>query len=78
MDQAVKIFDHKHFEPETARVRFKRGKVFQATGKLKEAEADFAIALRLYNELNGPSKRASKIEDLNDSDFDHKIMFWSR
>lgn len=79
LDRAALIFDgHEHFKPEAARVHFKRGTLFRKMGKQVESDAEFAVALRLFNEINARDRRVEKIEDLTDADFDRKVMFWSR
>jgi len=47
-------------------------------GKRVESDSEFAVALRLFNEINAPDRHVDRIEELTDADFDRKVMFWSR
>ena len=79
LDRAILIFGgHEHFKPEAARVHFKLGTLLRKMGKQVESGAEFAVALRLFNEINAPDRHADRIEDLSHVDFDRKVMFWSR
>ncbi|KAJ3497234.1 hypothetical protein NLG97_g2061 [Lecanicillium saksenae] len=79
LDQALKIFylDTYH-NSEAARAHYKKGRIFHRTGQGEDSEAEFEKALRIYNSMVPPEDQADKIEDLDDEDFDHWIMFWSR
>ncbi len=79
LDQALKIFylDVYH-NSEAARAHYKKGRIYQRTGHEEDAKAEFARALRIYNSIVPAGEGADKIEDLDDEDFDHWIMFWSR
>lgn len=79
LDHAINIFDgNEHFKPEAARAHFKRGSLFRKMEKQPESDAEFAVALKLFNQINTPNRNSDKIEDLSDADFDGKVMFWSR
>ncbi|XWW92674.1 hypothetical protein V2A60_000599 [Cordyceps javanica] len=79
LDQALKIFylDSYHTS-EAARAHYKKGRIFQRTGQEEDSVAEFDKALSIYNSMVPVKDRAEKIEDLDDEDFDHWIMFWSR
>ncbi|KAJ6782045.1 hypothetical protein PWT90_03863 [Aphanocladium album] len=79
LDQALKIFylDTYH-NSEAARAHYKKGRIFQRSGQGEESRAEFGKALTIYNSMVPAEDRADKIEDLDDEDFDHWIMFWSR
>jgi hypothetical protein len=79
LDQALKIFDESDYlKPEAARAHFKRCKVLRTLEQDHEAAGEAAHALRLFNDVVLPGERVASINKLDDEDFDHHIMFWSR
>jgi hypothetical protein len=50
--------------------------LFQQLGKPNEAKADLDVAEGLWKTMDPEDPR--KFEDLQDGDFDQRIMFWSR
>jgi hypothetical protein len=43
-----------------------------------EAKKELDMALDIFNSIVPPADRVGSIDDLDDEDFDHWIMFWSR
>jgi hypothetical protein len=79
LNQALAIFghpEHSSFNPEKARAYYKKGRVLTLQGQSGEAETAYGEAMKLYKKIrpNDPRPR----EQLDDSDFDKCIMFWSR
>lgn len=50
----------------------------QKMGELEEAKKELDTALEIFNEIVPPDDRVGSIDELDDDDFDHWIMFWSR
>lgn len=50
--------------------------LFEHLRKLTEAKADLDVARELWREMCPDDLR--RFEDLEDKDFDQRIMFWSR
>lgn len=50
--------------------------LFERLGKLTEAKADLDVARELWTKMCPDDLR--RFEDLEDEDFDQRIMFWSR
>lgn len=44
----------------------------------KEAKKELDTALDIFNTVVPPEDRVGSIDELDDKDFDHWIMFWSR
>lgn len=44
----------------------------------EDAKKEFAIALDMFNSIVPPEDRVGDVDELDDEDFDHWIMFWSR
>ena len=44
----------------------------------EEAKKELDMALAIFNSIVPPDDRVDSIDDLDDEDFDHWIMFWSR
>jgi tetratricopeptide (TPR) repeat protein len=79
LDQALKIFNlDAYHKPEAARAHYKKGKVLQKLGQSDEAGKELDLALETFNSVVPPADRVGSIDDLDDEDFDHWIMFWSR
>jgi len=77
LDQASRIYGGSdYFKPEHARVCYKRWKVLGELGRQEDAEKSASQALNLYETIQPDDTR--ELEALTDSDFDKKIMFWSR
>jgi hypothetical protein len=68
--------DRKIYSPEKARALYKRSTVYTSVGKLADAACDGGEALRLYR-LSKPYD-TRPLNELEDSDFDSIIVFWSR
>jgi hypothetical protein len=68
--------DREIYFPEKARALYKRSKAYTTIGKLADAACDGREALRLYR-LSKPHD-TRPLDELDDSDFDHIIVFWSR
>lgn len=66
--------DQEIFRPERSRVAYKQWKLAIAQG-VGNAEKFAEKALELFY---GPQRKARRIDELADSDFDEQIMFWSR
>ena len=47
-------------------------------GQEQEANKEFDMALDIFNSIVPLEDRVGNIDDLDDEDFDHWIMFWSR
>lgn len=47
-------------------------------GEVDAAQQELDMALEIYNSVVPANDRADTIDDLDDEDFDHWIMFWSR
>ena len=84
LDQALKIFDlDAYHRPEAARAHYKKGNVMlkmSRDGKKEKqaAKEELNTALEIYNSVVPPQNRVGNIDELDDEDFDHWIMFWSR
>ncbi|VUC32070.1 unnamed protein product [Clonostachys rosea] len=79
LDQALKIFNlDAYHKPEAARAHYKKGKVLNQLEQDVEAEKEFDMALVIFNDIVDPEDRVGGIDELDDEDFDHWIMFWSR
>lgn len=79
LDQALKIFKlDAYHKPEAARAHYKKGNVLKKLGEDDEAEREMDAALDTFNSIVPPEDRVESIHDLDDEDFDHWIMFWSR
>lgn len=79
LDQALKIFNlDAYHKPEAARAHFKKGVVMKRLGQDEAAQTELNAALQIYNDFVPEEDRAERIEDLDDEDFDHWVMFWSR
>lgn len=79
LDQALKIFKlDAYHKPEAARAHYKKGKVLNQIGEDEKAQLDLDAALATFNSIVPPEDRVGSIDDLDDEDFDHWIMFWSR
>lgn len=78
LDQALKIYsDRDYYNPEKARVLYKRGKLSKSKYKSgNSGSKDLAAALLLYRTLKPGDTRP--IEELKDEDFDDCIVFWSK
>lgn len=44
----------------------------------EEAKEELDMALEIFNSIVPLEDRVGSIDDLDDEDFDHWIMFWSR
>jgi hypothetical protein len=76
-EQAISVYqDREIYSPEKARALYKRSKVYAALGKLSNAACDGNEALRLYR-LSQPND-SRLLNELEHSDFDNIIVFWSR
>lgn len=79
LGQALKIFLlDAHHNSKAARANYKKGRVLQRTGREEESRADFDRALSICNSMVPAEDCSGKIEDLDNEDFDHWIMFCSR
>ncbi|OKO98494.1 hypothetical protein PENSUB_9170 [Penicillium subrubescens] len=79
LDQALKIFKlDAYHKPEAARAHYKKGNVLKKMGEEAKAEQELDAALDTFNSIVPPEDRVESIDDLDDEDFDHWIMFWSR
>ncbi|GLI79324.1 hypothetical protein PoHVEF18_007654 [Penicillium ochrochloron] len=79
LDQALKIFKlDAYHKPEAARAHYKKGNVLKTLGEDDKAEREMDAALDTFNSIVPPEDRVKSIDDLDDEDFDHWIMFWSR
>lgn len=79
LDQALKIFKlDTYHKPEAARAHYKKGNVLKKMGENVKAEQELEAALDTFNSIVPPEDRVESIDDLDDEDFDHWIMFWSR
>jgi hypothetical protein len=75
--QALNVFqDRGSFYPEKARALYKRSKVYAVLEKPADGACDRREALRLYR-LSQPSDKRL-LDELDDSDFDNIIIFWSQ
>jgi tetratricopeptide (TPR) repeat protein len=76
-EQAINVYqDREIYFPEKARALFKRSKVYRGLGKVEEADRDGEEALRLYRLSKAEDTRS--LDELDHSDFDNIIVFWSR
>lgn len=79
LDQALKIFNlDVYHRPEAARAHYKKGNVMKKMDQKEEAKKELDMALDIFNSIVPPEDRAASIGELDDEDFDHRIMFWSR
>jgi tetratricopeptide (TPR) repeat protein len=79
LDQALKIFSlDAYHKPEAARAHYKKGNVLKKLDREEEAKQELDAALETFNSVVPPEDRVGSIDDLDDEDFDHWIMFWSR
>ncbi|KAJ5163160.1 uncharacterized protein N7500_004990 [Penicillium coprophilum] len=79
LDQALKIFNlDTYHRPEAARAHYKKGSVLKQMDQEEEANKEMDTALDIFNSFVSPEDRAGTIDELDDEDFDHWIMFWSR
>ncbi len=79
LDQALKIFNlDAYHRPEAARAHYKKGNVLKKMDEKEEANIELATALDIFNSIVPLEDRVGSIDDLDDEDFDHWIMFWSR
>ncbi|KAL0937493.1 tetratricopeptide repeat domain-containing protein [Colletotrichum truncatum] len=79
LDQALKIFDlDSYHRPEAARAHYKKGNILKKTDREAEAKKELDMALDIFNSVVPPEDRVGSIDELDDEDFDHWIMFWSR
>lgn len=79
LDQALKIFKlDAYHKPEAARAHYKKGNVLKQMGEKEKAKEELNMALDTFNSVVPPADRVNSIDDLDDEDFDHWIMFWSR
>ncbi|GME43675.1 putative tetratricopeptide repeat domain-containing protein [Neofusicoccum parvum] len=77
LDQALKIFTGRPvYLPERARAMFKRSRVLELLGRLKEAETEKEESLKLLRELTDLGTKT--LDEITDADFDEVIVFWSR
>ncbi|KAH8704099.1 hypothetical protein BGW36DRAFT_444704 [Talaromyces proteolyticus] len=79
LKQAIKIYTaggHLYFIAEHTRARRNRGMLFQRIGNLTESKADLDVARELWRTMCPNDRR--RFEDLEDEDFDQRVMFWSR
>lgn len=44
----------------------------------EEAKEELQTALEIFNTIVPPEDRVGSIDELDDEDFDHWIIFWSR
>jgi hypothetical protein len=79
LDQALKIFNlDTYHRPEAARAHYKKGNVMKQMDQEEEASKEMDTALDIFNSFVPPEDRVESIDELDDEDFDHWIMFWSR
>jgi hypothetical protein len=79
LDQALKIFNlDSYHRPEAARAHYKKGSVMKKIDQEEEAKEELDMALDIFNSIVPPESRVGSIDELDDEDFDHQIMFWSR
>jgi tetratricopeptide (TPR) repeat protein len=79
LDQALKIFNlDAYHRPEAARAHYKKGNVLKKMDQEEEAKKELDTALDIFNSIVPPEDRVGSIDELDDEDFDHWIMFWSR
>ncbi|KAJ5794326.1 tetratricopeptide repeat domain-containing protein [Penicillium paradoxum] len=79
LDQALKIFKlDPYHKPEAARAHYKKGNVLRKMEQEEEAEKEMDTALEIFNSIVPLEDRVGSIDKLDDEDFDHWIMFWSR
>ena len=79
LDQALKIFNlDAYHRPEAARAHFKKGNVLEKLDQEEEAKKELDTALEIFNSIVPLEDRVGSIDELDDEDFDHWIMFWSR
>ncbi|KAJ5184935.1 hypothetical protein N7472_009775 [Penicillium cf. griseofulvum] len=79
LDQALKIFTlDTYHRPEAARAHHKKGNVMKQMDQEEEASKEMNTALDIFNSFVPPEDRVGSIDELDDEDFDHWIMFWSR
>ena len=77
LNQALKVFSASDvYKPENARATFKRSKVLSSLKREDEAVAELRRSFSLYREAVPDNTKA--LEDLEDSDFDEPIVFWSK
>lgn len=78
LDQALKVWggDRAVYKPEIARTTFLKSKLAQLQGDTVEAANLFSQALQLRNEI--PWAQAKDADELQESDFDSLVAFWSR
>lgn len=79
LDQALKIFNlDAYHQPEAARAHYKKGNVLNMMDQEEEAKEELQTALEIFNTIVPPEDRVGSIDELDDEDFDHWIIFWSR
>lgn len=77
IDQALKVFSGRpRYKQEYARALYKAGQLSQAVGNSARATLEFEEAYRLRQGLVRDDQRG--IEELQESDFDDLVVFWSR
>ena len=76
LEQALKIFNlDAYHRPEAARAHYKKGHVHHQMGQEEEGKQEFDTALELFNRVVPAEDRVGSIDELDDEDFDHWIMF---
>jgi hypothetical protein len=79
LEQGLKIFNlDAYHRPEAARAHYKKGNVLKKMDLEEEAKQELDMALDIFNSIVPPPDRVKNIDELDDEDFDHWIMFWSR
>ncbi|KAL9028880.1 MAG: hypothetical protein Q9196_002811, partial [Gyalolechia fulgens] len=79
LDQALKIFSlDAYHRPEAARAHYKKGNVLEKLDREEEAKKELDTALKIFNSIVPLEDRVGSIDELDDEDIDHWIMFWSR
>jgi len=77
LDQALKAYGGREiYKPEIARATYKRSKVLHLLGRSDQAREDLMSSRELLRMITRAPVNAE--EDLQDSDFDEQISFWSR
>lgn len=80
--RALEVFNlDAYHKPEAGRAHYKKGNVLKKMGEDDKSGQELDAALDTFNSIVPivpPEDRVESIDDLDDEDFDHWIMFWSR
>ncbi|KAJ5959970.1 Tetratricopeptide-like helical [Penicillium vulpinum] len=79
LDQALEIFNLETYpRPGASRAHYKNGNVMKQIDQQEEAKKEMGTAFDIFNSFVPSEDRAGSIDEVDDEDFDHWIMFWSR